>query len=83
MADFVIWMINAKKGESMEYARGNLAAIREETRLLHLEKKPTEPHVKGMLSNANVAFDAYMNGEVALVQRRMGIDDFSYIAQKL
>lgn len=83
MADLVTWMVKAKRGESMQYARGNLASMREESRVLYVEKKPIPPQTEIMLDNARTAWHAYEKGMVTLVQRRMGWDDFSYIAQKV
>lgn len=83
MANIVQWMVNAKKGEVYEYARGNLAFMRHEASVNFIQQRPMPAAQLDMLDQARDAWTAYAKGLITLVQRRKGHDDFSYLAMRL
>lgn len=80
IAEFVA---NAARGDQVEYARGNLSLARwERTELSRARVEVPEP-LDAMCDAANDAWRAHQRGDVTLIQRRMGRDDFSYLAVRL
>jgi len=80
---FVNWMAAAQRGEAYEYARGNLAYNRWLRTRLKQAEEPVPAELNAACDAANDAWRAYKDGLVTLIQRRMGRDDFSYIAVRL
>lgn len=80
IAEFVA---TAARGAQIEYARGNLSLARwERTELSRARVEVPEPlHL--VCDAAHEAWRAHLRGDVTLIQRRMGKDDFSYIAVRL
>lgn len=80
---FVNWMATALRGDVYEYARGNVSYSRwKRTRLLMADEAP-DAELNLICDQAADAWRAFERGLVTLVQRRMGRDDFSYMAIRL
>ena len=88
------WAAHAKRGDQYTYARGNLAFSRHIVREANKEPLPDKHGRLPIIpvpSEADVmnhdggsdAWRLHERRQVALVQRRMGADDFAYIAQRL
>jgi len=74
-AEFEAWVLTARPGESIEYHRGMLGADRDKaTSRLDGDRR------KELNAIARCAYDLAVLGKLTLVQRRMGREDFSYLA---
>jgi hypothetical protein len=70
--DAMSWINKAKEGAIAEYYRGDLATDRQRTRFKSEQMKI-----------ADLAWKAYEVSKVALVQKRIGDNDYSYRMQSL
>lgn len=77
------WAAQAKRGDQYTYARGNLAGSRfDHAQALKNDIAPSADDDANVASGSD-AWRLHERRQVALVQRRMGVDDFAYIAQRL
>ena len=70
---FSNWLDRARKGDQHVYFCGNLATA-------CLMDRPSAENFRAIRKRV---WSAYEFGHVTLVQRRYGVDDFEYIAQRL
>lgn len=69
-------ILNADPGESIVYHRGYIAYDRGEP----TKKLPRTPEQVAVNETAKVAWSLYERGRVLLTQRRLGANDYEYIA---
>lgn len=74
--DFVKWATNAKRGHRVCYYRGWLMRDKM-AKMPHMVKND---HVPPEFRTAQKAWDFYEMGSVLLFQKRLGDDDYAYIA---
>jgi hypothetical protein len=73
--EFLAWVVQAEPGDRLEYHRGFLAVD-----LQSMSATPSEQDRKALGQLAQKARGAFELGLVHLVQERLAIDRFSYIA---
>lgn len=76
MAVEITEILNKQPGESVVYHRGNLVYDRGGI----LPQKYRTPEHDAIDASATIAWSLYMAGKVHLVQRRLGANDYEYIA---
>ncbi len=76
----VEWCAQAKRGETREYFRGDLAHARHEATTTERSCGFAPPALRARCDEANDAWTLYLGGRVTLIQKRMGASDWSYIA---
>ena len=74
------WAATARRGEVFEYARGDLAILREEYRLSGRNDRYFAE--AGMIYDAGDAWKLHESRKVALFQRRLSPGCFAYVAVK-
>lgn len=78
----VEWLATARRGDSFEYGRGNLAYARY-WRVRRRLADESSAEFDAICDAGEDAWRLYESHKVALVQRRVAEDCFAYIAQKL
>ena len=80
MDSIIEWAASATPGDQLEYGRGYLASARHERTVAIDADDPVPPEVERFCNAADDAWHLYLADQVALVQRRHGKFDYSYIA---
>jgi hypothetical protein len=76
------WLVSAKRGEAFEYARGDLAHSRY-WRVRRRMMDQATPDLDPVCDAGEDAWRLFLAGRVTLTQRRLGKDNFSYLAVRL
>jgi hypothetical protein len=76
--DMFKWLSKAKRGDKAVYYNGMLIADRER----HFLNGGLADTMPDPMRSAKMAWTAYMNGDVYLVQKRNGAMNYDYIAVK-
>ncbi|MBX6382106.1 MAG: hypothetical protein IRZ07_03895 [Microbispora sp.] len=74
------WVKAATRGDTIEYYRGNLAQARHERAVLIDKNKPVPADLDASCARADDAWTLHERGAAHLVQRRIGANEFSYLA---
>jgi len=77
------WAASAQPGDTFSYARGNLAYLRNERSKAQRADTAASVMLGIMCDAASDAWRLYGQGTVTLVQRRLGFDDYEYLAVRL
>jgi hypothetical protein len=76
------WLASASRGDAFEYARGDLAHARY-WRVRRRMMDEATPDLDGICDAGEDAWRLYLAGRVTLTQRRIGKQNFAYLAVRL